>query len=333
MKERKWSRYVYIFAVFIGIILFFPDQVYAKNTLVTCKYAGKGENITTRYTLTIYDDYSVEGQITRWNGRKVEGGLEFDTQYNKLHNAEALKKSFQKREGANICPSHISLISGYNVAVNSFLIEGYYGTYEQVQEVTSKKTTILQEAARGALSGSGSGVDKNIFDSLIAGAIANTNGVDSININIFDSLIEWAAGQAISFTYIVTEAKEAILPNGEIITLNESNSSISTGAEKYKECVDVLGDPTDSKSVAWLLQKLFNYIKVLGPILVILFSALDFTKTILASDEEAMKKAQKRLGIRLICAVGIYFLPIIITLILNIVFGGNADASTICGIK
>lgn len=314
MKERKWSRYVYIFATFIGIILFFPDQVYAKNTLVTCKYAGKGENITTRYTLTIYDDYSVEGQITRWNGRKVEGGLEFDTQYNKLHNAEALKKSFQKREGANICPSHISLISGYNVAANSFLIEGYYGTYEQVQEVTSKKTTILQETARGVLSGIGS-------------------GVDSININIFDSLIEWAAGQAISFTYVVTEAKEAILPNGEIITLNESNSSISTGAEKYKECVDVLGDPTDSKSVSWLLQKLFNYIKVLGPILVILFSALDFTKTILASDEEAMKKAQKRLGIRLICAVGIYFLPIIITLILNIVFGGNADASTICGIK
>ena len=109
-------------------------------------------------------------------------------------------------------------------------------------------------------------------------------------------------------------------------TITEDSNSI-----KDNSCKKILGKTSDSNSVAYLLQLLFNYIKVLGPILVIVFSSIDFTKTILSSDEKAMKSSQKKLGIRLLCAVGLYFLPTLVTLMINLVFGTSGNQ--VCGIK
>lgn len=91
-------------------------------------------------------------------------------------------------------------------------------------------------------------------------------------------------------------------------------------------CEAVLGT-----SVVEFIQMVFNYIKILGPILVILFSSIDFTKSILSSDEENMKKTQKKFAVRLLCAVALYFLPLIATLIINLVFGTSGNQ--VCGLK
>lgn len=305
MKEKKWSYCIYILIAFLGIILFFPNQVYAeeeKEVLLTCKYAGRGEDITTRYNLIIYDDYSTDGIIKRWQGRDPSDTFLFiDHDYGyegPLNNADSLKEMLEEKTGSNKCPNAILIIHVSNGAGDWFSSIGSYKKYDETVEI-----------AKQAMSTSDSELHDNFF-----GTIVDISGTTR--------------------GYIVLEAREAVFPDGRPpITLNTSSSNLTGNSESYTKCVDVLGDPTDSKSVAWLLQKLFNYIKVLGPILVILLSALDFTKTILASDDEAMKKAQKRLGIRLMCAVGIYFLPMLITLLLNLVFGGTADASAVCGIK
>ncbi len=91
-------------------------------------------------------------------------------------------------------------------------------------------------------------------------------------------------------------------------------------------CEEVLGE-----SVVEFIQMIFNYIKILGPILVILFSSIDFTRSILSSDEENMKKTQKRFGIRILCAIGLYFLPLLATFIINLVFG--TSGSQVCGLR
>ena len=117
--------------------------------------------------------------------------------------------------------------------------------------------------------------------------------------------------------------------NGSVKTIQSNDpdkAPVIDNTEVYNECTEILG-----KGVVSLLQKLFNWIKVLGPILVLILSSLDFTKTVLAGDEDSMKKSQKRLGARLLCAAGLYFLPIIVTLIINLIFGTSGDQ--ICGIK
>ena len=98
-------------------------------------------------------------------------------------------------------------------------------------------------------------------------------------------------------------------------------------------CQEILGDPNDTGSVAYLLQKIFNYIKILGPLLVIILSSMDFTKVVMTGDEKSMKKAQSNLGIRLVCAALLFFLPNIIVLLFNIVLDGSFDATSLCGIN
>ena len=42
----------------------------------------------------------------------------------------------------------------------------------------------------------------------------------------------------------------------------------------------ILGDPNDENSVAWLLQQILNYIRIIGPILVVVLSSVDFAVVI-----------------------------------------------------
>ena len=92
----------------------------------------------------------------------------------------------------------------------------------------------------------------------------------------------------------------------------------------------MLGSVNDPDSVAWLLQHILNYIKVLGPLLVIVISSFDFAKIIIQSDDEAMAKAQKKLIMRLILVAALFFIPTIVTALLDI-FGITTTAT--CGLQ
>ncbi len=123
--------------------------------------------------------------------------------------------------------------------------------------------------------------------------------------------------------------------NSAYVTVNGNNSNNNSG--NLSGGIDISRDPVVScdevlgNSVVEFLQKLFNYVKILGPILVILLSSIDFVKSILSNDDENMKKVQKKFGIRLLCAIGLFFLPLLANLMLNLVFGTSGDQ--VCGIK
>ena len=96
-----------------------------------------------------------------------------------------------------------------------------------------------------------------------------------------------------------------------------------------KTCESLLGDPTKEDSVAWLIQEVLNIIKVLGPILVLVLSGFDFVKVILNGDDNAMKAAQKKLGVRLILVACLFFLPSIVMWLLDFFHFTNST----CGIN
>ncbi len=84
------------------------------------------------------------------------------------------------------------------------------------------------------------------------------------------------------------------------------------------ECEDIF-DFDEEGSVGWILNLIFNYIKVLGPVLVVLLSSVDFIKAVLGTDEKAMKEAQSKLIIRLVMAIALFLIPSIVQLLLSFI--------------
>lgn len=90
--------------------------------------------------------------------------------------------------------------------------------------------------------------------------------------------------------------------------------------DKEQNCDTLLGDPEKEDSVAWLLQHVLNIIQIVGPLLVVVLSSIDFAKVIMDNDDNAMKKAGKKLGTRLVLAGALFFIPVIVNILLD-VFG------------
>lgn len=96
------------------------------------------------------------------------------------------------------------------------------------------------------------------------------------------------------------------------------------------ENTGILGSVNDEDSVAWLLQQILNYIKILGPSIAIVLGSVDFAKAIIASDEENMKKTQKKFINRLVAAALLFFVPLLVQIMLSL-FGFTTDVT--CGLK
>lgn len=119
---------------------------------------------------------------------------------------------------------------------------------------------------------------------------------------------------------------------------NQQNSGTDTsqwtqGYNQTQNCTgdnSILGSVNDPDSVAWLLQQVLNIIKVLGPILVVVLSSVEFAKVIINSDDEAMAKAQKKLITRIILAACLFFIPTLVQAALDL-FNFTSDAT--CGIE
>ena len=79
------------------------------------------------------------------------------------------------------------------------------------------------------------------------------------------------------------------------------------------DCDSLLGEDLRSEINSWLL-----YVKIAVPIILIVMGSLDFGKAFISSDEDAMKKAQKKFIMRLIIALVIFFIPALVNILLNI---------------
>ena len=128
----------------------------------------------------------------------------------------------------------------------------------------------------------------------------------------------------------------AIIPiKTNAIELHNVSSTFNILAKNTSQNIDcdgsdsLLGNPEDENSVAWLLQQIFNFVKIVGPILVVVLSSIDYAKVIIQSDDESMGKANKKLMWRLILAALLFFIPLLIQVFLQM-FGFTSDPT--CGI-
>lgn len=83
------------------------------------------------------------------------------------------------------------------------------------------------------------------------------------------------------------------------------------------ECPDIIN--MEEGHFGWILNTILNYIKIIGPILVVLLSSIDFIKAVVGFDEKAMKEAQNKLIIRLVAALGLFLVPTLVQLLLSFI--------------
>lgn len=136
---------------------------------------------------------------------------------------------------------------------------------------------------------------------------------------------------AIFFVAPVSVSSLEVTDSIYLLTGKTSSEDMEQWLDDYNKeqtCNSLLGDPTDENSVAWLLQQIFDVIKIVGPILVVILSSIDFAQVIIKGDDEAMSKSIKKLGMRLLLAGLLFFIPLLVEVMLDL-FGVTA----VCGLK
>lgn len=118
--------------------------------------------------------------------------------------------------------------------------------------------------------------------------------------------------------------------NNSLIEINITQKLADKVDKCYGGSTSLLGDPEDENSVAWLIQKVLNYVKIAGPMLVLIFSCIDFLKLIVQSDAESMSKVQKKLFTRLALAILLFFVPDLVNALLALF--GMTNSQT-CGLQ
>lgn len=119
---------------------------------------------------------------------------------------------------------------------------------------------------------------------------------------------------------IYVEAKTSNAYISSIVTKNMEKTDFDKAcdANPYCKSDSILGNVDCECSVAWLLQKLLNYIKILGPVIAIVLGTIDFVKAIITSDDDSMKKTEVKFVKRIIAAALLFFIPLLVEILLKI---------------
>ena len=140
----------------------------------------------------------------------------------------------------------------------------------------------------------------------------------------------------ISLVFIVIFSLLVLIPSNTYsldfnnnFIIHKLDDNVTDSYNKNQNCNGLLGDPNDEDSVAWLLQTILNYLRVLGPVLVVVLSSVDFARIIVNGDDEKFSKAKQTLFRRLIVVALLFLVPTIVSVLLNI-FGITSNPT--CGI-
>ena len=104
------------------------------------------------------------------------------------------------------------------------------------------------------------------------------------------------------------------------------NDDMNTLIEDKKESCS----PLFNDNIKKILKRLLTILFILGPILVIVFGSLDFTKAVVASDQKSMKKAQTNFIKRLAALILLILTPEIVNILINSIDVGE-DLSGLSG--
>ncbi len=115
----------------------------------------------------------------------------------------------------------------------------------------------------------------------------------------------------------------SVIENNNIVVTssvkNDFTRNISV-ADKREACENLLGDPDkcDKKCPAYWIQWVLDTMKYIAIVALLLLVTMDFLKAVASNDKDALKKAGTTSIKRFIYCVLIFFVPLFVKLIMNI---------------
>ena len=117
----------------------------------------------------------------------------------------------------------------------------------------------------------------------------------------------------------------------DVSDVYDVNANLISDSDEFNNmtCEEILGDELIKK-----IQEIVNIIRIMVPILLIVYGILDFGKAIFVNDDQEMKKAQAKFIRRLIFSIGFFLIPSLLQIILNIASQvWDTVDNSLCGIK
>lgn len=135
------------------------------------------------------------------------------------------------------------------------------------------------------------------------------------------------------------------IKTGDKVTYYDENEEEITDEKEFEsrcmsyKTVDcsIFGSPSEPKSLISFLNKLFWIISILGIILLVIMTMVEFIKALTGSDDSGLIKGFKHTLVRIVAVIILLLLPTIITFILNLVnrysdYKIGDDGNVICGV-
>ena len=113
---------------------------------------------------------------------------------------------------------------------------------------------------------------------------------------------------------LITATVLFLFPICQVAAASISNSYLLIGAD----CNYIFGSLGDPNSFATLLQDIFNVFKFAAPLCVLVFSTIDYLKSVANQNKEEVTKVTAKTAKRLIFAAILYFLPTVINFLFKL---------------
>lgn len=111
-----------------------------------------------------------------------------------------------------------------------------------------------------------------------------------------------------TFSFVRVEAKTIDLRQSFDNTVDPLQ-----GQGDYANCNGLL-----THDAVEMIREILGYFRILGPIALIIFTALDFAQAVISQDNDSLKKAQSKVTRRAIGTALLFFVPTIIRAILGL---------------
>lgn len=104
-------------------------------------------------------------------------------------------------------------------------------------------------------------------------------------------------------TFFVSSPEVVEAYNGDVVYKLDGTS---------EGCDTIFGDPEDDTSVAYFLNQILTIMQYAGPLLCLVLSISDFVKAAASQDKDALSKATKTTGKRIVLAMILFFIPVLV---------------------
>lgn len=140
----------------------------------------------------------------------------------------------------------------------------------------------------------------------------------------------------ISSSNVLTDEEKTKLVSELDTSLKSVDKTISTVSSLNTDTIETDCEAILTDEAIDFLNRIIRYIRIFVPILLVVFGVVDFGKCLISDDKDDMKKATSKFMKRCVIAVAIFFVPTIISFLVDIfnAVSDNAISDAIsCGIE